>query len=64
MGLVIEKRHRGTEREQASIAIRYGLYIALDLLDFINRSNVIGLHVSIDDFRRSLESIDEPRQTP
>ena len=62
--MVIEKRHRGTERERATIAIRYGLYIALDLLDFINRSNVIGLHVSIDDFRRSVESIDEPRQTP
>ena len=49
-------------REQATIAIRYGLYIAVGLLEFINQSNVIGLHVPVEDFRRSLESI-EPQQT-
>jgi hypothetical protein len=54
-------------RAQATIAIHYGLHIALDLLDFINQSNDIGLHVPTEDFRRSLESIrasDQPQEKP
>jgi len=54
-----QKIHIGPKaaRGQATIAIEYGLEIALHLLDFINQSNAIGLRVPTDDFRRSLESI-------
>lgn len=54
-------------REQATTAIYCGLHIAVDLLDFINQSNDIGLHVTTEDLRRSLESIrasDQPQEKP
>ena len=44
-------------RAQATTAIHYGVHIALDLLDFINQSNDIGLQVPVESFRRSLERI-------
>ncbi len=43
-------------RAQATIAIHYGLHIALNLLDSINQSNDIGLHTPTEDLKATIST--------